>query len=143
MSVYEYCCFRLIGHTIPSVPVESKPEEENYRHPLAEMVYNEIIQQNPQWLSGKCEVWDKKQGTFELSFSCQLIGQSTAEDGSISIEYDSSTKSHFLVVQLAQLSEKVGLDEYRKPTARSNKEGNSNLEKVREIVARVNTAVNG
>jgi hypothetical protein len=127
--------------------VQEKRNE--YRHPLSETVFDEIVNINPSWLVKDNVVWDNKQGTFKIVFSypsldvCPAEGET--EKGAILTIYDPDTRTHYLDVLYRKLYGRAGLTDNRKSAWQSNigKDRERTLELVREMLQKIEDASRG
>ena len=114
-------------------------DEVQYKHPLSELIFDEIAVSKPEWfLKDKIE-WNDADGTFDLPFEIK------GENGLIKTFYDINTKTHYLGVQFAGLVGKVSLTDNSKSAWQSNINDDMNrvIDSTKTMVVKIEEASNG
>lgn len=132
--------------------INKQQKRNEYRHPLSETAFNEIVNINPSWLVKENVVWDSKQGTFKILFSYpsrdgadKKEESAHAEKGVIFTVYDPDTKTHYLDVMYRKLFGRAGLTDNNKSAWQSNigRDRERTLELVREMLEKIEDASRG
>ena len=134
---------RIMGHNNNNLNLlrnfGTSNDEVKYKHPLSELVFDEIVTSKPEWFHKDKIEWNTSDGTFKLPF---IINE---ENGLIATFYDLDTKTHYLGLQFSGLVGKVSLTDNSKSAWQSNINDDRNrvIDSTKTMMVKIEEASNG
>ena len=131
--------------------ISSDTSSVGYKHPLSETILEEISRIEPAWLKRDGVLWNHREGTLQLTFSCEVIDGMGSDDkprvekGVIVTVYDPSSRTHYLGVQFSKLVGRVSLTDNKKSAWQSNifQDREHTITMVRELIENIDNARRG